>query len=143
MKIVYIAVITLFSLCFLGIETPQNPDVNASKKNIPMKANDSVLRHVVLFKFKEGTPSSTINKVEEAFSALPSKIPQIKTYEWGLNNSPEGLDKGFTHCFFLTFESEADRAIYLPHPDHKAFGAVLTPHLEDVLVLDYWTNQKN
>ena len=34
---------------------------------------------------------------------------------------------------------EADRAVYLPHPDHKAFGAVLGPHLDDVLVLDYWT----
>ena len=64
---------------------------------------------------------------------------EIKGYEWGLNNSPEGLEKGFTHCFFLSFESEEDRATYLPHPDHKAFGAVLRPHLDDVLVLDYWT----
>lgn len=100
---------------------------------------DSLLRHVVLFKFKEGTTNAQMKEVEEAFSALPSKIKQIKGYEWGLNNSPEGLDKGFTHAFFLTFESEEDRAIYLPHPDHKAFGAVLTPYLEDVLVIDYWT----
>jgi hypothetical protein len=100
--------------------------------------SESQLRHVVLFKFKEGTSEMDIKKVEDAFSALPSKIPQIKGYEWGTNNSPEGLDKGFTHCFFLTFDSEEDRAIYLPHPDHKAFGAVLTPHLDDVLVLDYW-----
>lgn len=100
---------------------------------------DSVLRHVVLFKFKEGTSASDIKKVEAAFSELPSKISQIKGYEWGLNNSPEGLEKGFTHCFFLSFESEEDRAIYLPHPDHKAFGTVLGPHLDDVLVLDYWS----
>jgi hypothetical protein len=98
----------------------------------------SQLRHVVIFKFKDGTSKEDIKKVEDAFSALPSKIPQIKGYEFGTNNSPEGLDKGFTHCFFLTFDSEEDRAIYLPHPDHKAFGAVLTPHLDDVLVLDYW-----
>jgi len=102
-----------------------------------MKA-DSVLRHVVLFKFKAGTRPEDIKKVEDAFGALPSKIPEIKSYEWGINNSPEGLEKGFTHCFFLTFKSEEDRAIYLPHPDHKAFGAALKPHLADVLVLDYW-----
>ena len=100
---------------------------------------DKELRHVVLFKFKEGTSDTEIKKVEDAFSALPSKIPQIQAYEWGLNNSPEGLDKGFTHCFFLTFNSEEDRAVYLPHPDHKAFGAILGPVLEDVLVVDYWT----
>ncbi|MEM8889844.1 MAG: Dabb family protein [Bacteroidota bacterium] len=98
------------------------------------------LRHVVLFKFKESSSEADIAKVEEAFSALPSKIPQIKGYEWGTNNSPEGLDKGFTHCFFLSFDSEEDRAIYLPHPDHKAFGDVLGPHLDDVLVVDYWTD---
>lgn len=96
------------------------------------------LRHVVLFKFKESATPEDIAKVEDAFATLPGKIPQIKDYEWGLNNSPEGLDKGFTHCFFLTFDSEEDRAIYLPHPDHKAFGGVLGPFLEDVLVLDYW-----
>ncbi len=97
------------------------------------------LRHVVLFKFKEGTTPADIQKVEAAFVALPSKIAEIKDFEWGLNNSPEGLDKGFTHCFFLTFDSEEGRAVYLPHPAHKAFGKVLGPHLEDVLVLDYWT----
>ncbi len=108
-------------------------------KTINVNQTDSLLRHVVLFKFKEGTTKAQMKEVEDAFSALPSKIEQIKGYEWGLNNSPEGLDKGFTHAFFLTFESEEDRAIYLPHPDHKAFGAVLSPYLEDVLVIDYWT----
>lgn len=113
-------------------------DTNTKSNKVSMHS-DSLLRHVVLFKFKEGTSAENIKKVEETFTALPSKISQIQGYEWGLNNSPEGLEKGFTHCFFLTFKSEKDRAIYLPHPDHKAFGAVLTPYLDDVLVVDYWT----
>ena len=41
------------------------------------------LRHVVLFKFKEGTTQSDIRKVEQAFKALPEKIPQIEGFEWG------------------------------------------------------------
>lgn len=100
---------------------------------------DSVLRHVVLFKFKEGTAPEKVQEIVDAFSALPSKIPEIASYEWGINNSPEGLNKGLTHGFLLTFNSDADRATYLPHPDHKAFGALLTPHLDDVTVFDYWT----
>lgn len=99
------------------------------------------LRHVVLIKFKEGTTEQEIRKVEEAFSALPEKIPVIRDYEWGLNNSPEGLNKGFTHCFLVTFDSEKDRATYLPHPEHKAFVKVLEPHLDDVLVVDYWSRE--
>ena len=120
--------------------TSEETALPAEAKETP-KANEKQLRHVVLFKFKESATATDIKSVEEAFSALPGKIPQIKDYEWGTNNSPEGLDKGFTHCFFLTFDSEADRAIYLPHPDHKAFGAILSPHLEDVLVIDYWTSE--
>lgn len=100
-----------------------------------------MLRHVVLFKFKDGTTAEQIKSVEDAFRALPSKIKEIKGLEWGTNNSPENLAQGFTHCFFLTFDSEKAREIYLPHPDHKAFGKVLGPYLDKVLVIDYWTNE--
>ncbi len=99
---------------------------------------DSLLRHIVLFKFKEDTSTEELATIEKTFAALPGKIPQIVDFEWGTNNSPEGLDKGFTHSFFVSFKNEEDRAIYLPHPDHKAFIAVASPHIDDVLVLDYW-----
>lgn len=103
--------------------------------------NDSKqLRHIVLFKFKEEVTKTQIEEVEDAFAELPLKIKEIKGFEWGLNNSPENLNKGFTHGFLLTFDSEKGRDIYLPHPDHKAFGEIVDPILEDVFVLDYWTN---
>ena len=104
------------------------------------KNTNKQLRHVVMFKFKETSSEADIKKVEEAFLGLPSKIDAISDFEWGTNNSPEGLDKGFTHVFFVSFNSEADREIYLPHPAHKAFVEVLSPHLEDVMVMDYWSN---
>lgn len=104
-------------------------------------AQKKELRHVVMFKFKEGTSSADIKKVEDAFRELPNKIKEIKGYEWGINNSPEKLDNGFTHVFFLTFDSEAGREAYLPHPDHKAFGKVLGPFLDKVMVLDYWAEK--
>ena len=53
--------------------------------------------------------------------------------------SPEDLDQGYTHAFLLTFPSEADRAAYLPHPDHVAFTEVVGPHVDAVHVVDYWT----
>ncbi|HEX5024546.1 MAG TPA: Dabb family protein [Agriterribacter sp.] len=97
-----------------------------------------MLRHVVLFKFKDDATAEQVKKVEDAFRELPSKIKEIKGLEWGTNNSPENLAQGFTHCFYLSFASEADRATYLPHPAHKAFGAILSPYLDKVLVIDYW-----
>ena len=103
--------------------------------------NKEMLRHVVLFKFKDGSSASDIKTVEDAFKALPSKISEIKDFEWGTNNSPENLNQGLTHCFFLTFTSEKDRDTYLVHPAHKAFGDVLKPHLDKVTVLDYWVKK--
>lgn len=129
-----------FSLLTMAVMARTTPLETMKTQPFPsLQMQDSVLRHVVLFKFKEGTSKEKIAEIENAFTALPGKIPEITGYEWGTNNSPEGLDKGFTHCFFLTFKSESDRAVYLPHPDHKAFGNLLGPYLEDVLVLDYWT----
>ena len=81
---------------------------------------------------------SNIEKVEDAFNNLPNHIAEIKDLEWGINNSPEGKDQGFTHCFILSFADEAGRATYRPHPKHKEFGEILTPHLDKVLVVDYW-----
>ena len=100
-----------------------------------------MLRHVVLFKFKDAATPAQVKEVEDAFRALPSKIKEIKSLEWGTNNSPEGLAQGFTHVFFVTFDDEAGREVYLPHPDHKAFGKVLSPYLDKVLVVDYWTQE--
>lgn len=137
MKFIYISLSIILSVLSLNQFQTKN---EISQKCLKLeKMNDSILRHVVLFKFKEGTSTADIKKVEVAFADLPSKIPQIKSYEWGLNISPEGLNKGFTHCFILTFSSAKDRDIYLPHPDHKAFGDMLTPNLDDVIVIDYWT----
>ena len=101
---------------------------------------ERLLRHVVMFDFKDSTPADSIDIITSAFAALPDKIAEIYAFEWGINNSPEGLDKGLTHCFFVTFLSEADRAIYLPHPDHQAFVSLVGPYVEDVTVIDYWTD---
>lgn len=99
------------------------------------------LRHVVAFKFKEGSTKESIQGVVDAFRALKKSIPEIAAFEWGTNVSPEKHDKGFTHQFILTFRSEKDRDVYLVHPEHQAFGKKVGPILGDVFVIDFWTQQ--
>jgi hypothetical protein len=70
-----------------------------------------LLRHVVLFKFKTGSTENDIRRMEEAFRKLPGAIKEIHSFEWGKNNSPENLNQEFTHCFFVSFKSEADRGV--------------------------------
>ena len=95
------------------------------------------VRHVVVFKFKEGTSDAQLKTIVDEFRKLPSKIPGITGFEWGRNNSPEGLDQGFTHIFLVTFRDAASRDAYLPHPAHKNFVKILGPHLEKPFVVDY------
>lgn len=138
----------LVCVSVLGCQPPDSnsdgagEDANStttSEETTPV-SEDRVLRHAVFFKFKETSSEEEVNEVVEAFRGLPEKIDAITDFAWGTNNSPEGLDDGFTHCFLLTFADEAGRDVYLPHPDHKAFGDVLRPHMEDVFVIDYWGN---
>ena len=96
------------------------------------------LQHVVCFKFKSTTTAQDTKTVEAAFQALKQKIPQIVTLEWGTNVSKEQRDKGFTHCFIVSFKSEKDRDTYIEHPEHKAFVKVAGPVLDDVFVIDFW-----
>ena len=102
---------------------------------------NTVLRHVVMFDFKDDATEQQIAEVETAFAALPDKIDAISDFEWGTNNSPEGLNDGLTHCFLVTFESEEGRDAYLPHPAHKEFVALLKPILKRVVVHDYWAKK--
>ncbi len=100
----------------------------------------SLLRHVVIFKFKESSSQAEVQEISDRFTKLPESIAVIKDFEWGLNDSPENFHQGFTHCYMLSFLSEKDRdSVYTPHPAHKAFVASLQPHLEKVFVVDYWT----
>ena len=83
------------------------------------------VRHVVVFRFKPDASPAKIRQVTDAFAALKNQIPGILAFEHGVNDSPEKLDQGFTHVYLLTFTNAAARDAYLPHPAHKAFGALL------------------
>jgi hypothetical protein len=124
MKLHALVFVTIISGCLIA------PNV--------FSADSGKLRHVVVFKYKASATEAQILKVEKAFRDLQNKIPIIQDFESGVNNSPEGLNKGLTHCFILTFGSKEDRDTYLVHPDHKAFGKVLAPIKEDVFVVDFW-----
>ena len=97
------------------------------------------VRHVVVFRFKPGASPEKIRQVTDALIALKDKIPGILAMEHGVNNSPEKLDQGFTHVFQVTFTNAAARDAYLPHPAHKAFGALLGSLgiFDAVFVVDY------
>ncbi len=98
------------------------------------------LRHIVTLQFKEGTSETELAEIVRRFGGLQNEVPGVKGFEWGLNNSNEGLSESLTHCFQLTFASEADRDAYLPHPKHTAFADWVGAWVQRVVVVDYWAH---
>ncbi len=97
----------------------------------------TIVRHFVALKFKDSAKPEEIEEVLKEFKALKQKIPYVVSMEDGANTSPEHLNKGLTHAFFLTFKNTADRDRYLVDPAHKAFVVLLKKSMEDGLVFDY------
>lgn len=103
----------------------------------PAEAAEGRFRHVVCFKFKDGTPAAEIAEIEKAFAALKGQIDTIVDFEWGTSDNIEPLNDGFTHCFLVTFAEKKGLEVYLPHPAHEAFVAKIKPLLDKVFVFDY------
>src|SRR5437762_2133629 len=105
----------LLAICLIGA------GLSMSTKSTETTAADKpgkVLRHVVLYKFKDGLPQQQLQEVIDAFSLLPKKIDTVIGFEHGPNVSPEGKSDGLTYCFCVTFRDEKGRAVYLEHPAH-------------------------
>lgn len=102
------------------------------------RAPEKLLRHIVLYKFKETTTPTQVQEVIDTFSALPKQIPQIADFECGSNVSQEGKSEGMTQAFVVSFRSDADLQTYLTHPAHLAYVNVVKDKREKVLVFDYW-----
>ena len=100
-----------------------------------------MIRHVVLFKLASGVDETAVAKVFAALNGLAGKIDGIVSISTGLDNSPEGLQRGNTHGFTVDFTDAAARDAYLPRPAHQAVGAMIVGITEGgvdgITVLDW------
>ena len=83
--------------------------------------------HVVLLKFRN---SGDANNIFAKLKNLQSQIEGIVDIRCGKNCSHEGLQKGFTHGFFVDFIDAAARDAYLHHPAHQKVGAMIVAATE-------------
>jgi hypothetical protein len=100
-----------------------------------------VLRHIVMYKFRDEATPDQVQRVIDTFAALPKQIDTIAGFGRGSNVSAEGKSEGFTHCFVVTFRDEAGLTTYLQHPAHAAYVEVVKPVRDKVIVFDYWHDE--
>ena len=75
------------------------------------------VRHIVLFRFAEGTPGERIDDLTAGLDALPAAIDVIRRYEHGpdLGVSPGTWD----YALVAEFATLDDQRTYRDHPVHQ------------------------
>lgn len=89
-----------------------------------------MIRHCVLFKFRNDVSAYERGEIYAGLSALVGQIDGLLSARFGPNVSPEGLGQGFNDGFIMDFTDAAARDRYLPHPAHKAAGSKLVAALQ-------------
>jgi hypothetical protein len=100
-----------------------------------------MITHLVLLRIRKDVPAKDVDRVFAALAGLKAKIPGISSFSGGAYSSPEGLARGYTHGFCMTFADARARDAYLPHPEHEKVKeqvlGVLDGGLDGVLAFDY------
>lgn len=129
-----IALVCALTATALSLAVSRSSSVHATPEAPPL------LRHIVLFDLKEGTPDDALAAIEAAAHQMTVDVETIHSLEWGPNLSFNTRNDGYDFVLLVNFASVEDLEIYGPHPGHDAFREVALPHVERVLVMDYWSH---
>jgi hypothetical protein len=98
-----------------------------------------MVRHIVMFRYRESAPQIHIDRFNDAFLELKTKRPGIIAIEHSIVDSPEEKNLVFSYVFLPTFQNSAARDAYIPHPNHVKFGELLDEldFVADAMVVNY------
>ncbi|WP_235424277.1 Dabb family protein [Citrobacter koseri] len=99
-----------------------------------------MIRHILFITFTDSVLQEKIQAVRSAFLQISVRVEGVTSVEWGVNDSAEEKNAGFTHCVLMTFVDDAARQRYLQHPEHDDLKTIFRPILQDIIVLDYTLN---
>lgn len=94
-----------------------------------------MIRHVVLWAFKDSVSGAERDGVVAAGRGLKATVPSLRSLEVGENVSLRRA-QGYTHVLVATFDDRDGLASYLSHPDHVLVGTRLQAAAGQLLVVD-------
>ena len=94
-----------------------------------------MIRHVVLWAFKDSVHQSERDAILAAVRALATTVPSLRSLEVGENVSPARA-QGYTHVLLESFDDREGLAAYASHPDHLPVLARLRDAAAQLLAVD-------
>ena len=95
-----------------------------------------MIKHIVMFKFKEDCSCEKIETAREMALALKGKVPQIKDIRVGIN-SDKAPESNYTIVLDVDFETIDDLNAYQVNPNHLEFGKFIKELRTDRACIDY------
>ena len=94
-----------------------------------------MLHHIIVAKFKEGTPQPEIAEIVAALRALPPQIPEIRHYQVGLDvvHSVRSYD----FALVSAFDDLAALERYRVHPKHVPVAQRLQAVCQNLIAVDF------
>jgi hypothetical protein len=95
-----------------------------------------VLRHVAVFRWKDGTSTEQVDAIVAALRALPAQIPELRGYEVG----PDAGLVAANHDFAVVADLDDAEAwaVYRDHPAHRrVIDELISPAVEARAAVQY------
>jgi hypothetical protein len=80
-----------------------------------------MIRHILLFTFREGASSDDIQTMLAEFSRFPERFPQMRDWQFGRNSSRR--DQHYEYAMTVHFQDRPALDAYLESIVHETFVA--------------------
>jgi hypothetical protein len=94
-----------------------------------------MVKHIVMFDFKDEKKEENIKKAKEMLLALLGRVPSLKKMEVGVNFSTE--ERAMDLSIYTEFEDKAGLDAYATHPQHLEVVAFVKTVVTGSKVSDY------
>ena len=94
-----------------------------------------MLHHIVLMKFKPDVSNEDVDRMQTMLDALPDKIIEIQTYEFGQDIVRS--ERSYDFALVSGFANLEAMQRYQTHPDHQKVVAHIRSICDDIIAVDF------
>jgi hypothetical protein len=99
-----------------------------------------MIKHIVLIRARPDVAAAELHSIFTELAALRGRLPGLRSVTFGRSDSPEKIERGYTHGLMVDFDDWAALKAYADDAAHKAAGARLVAAtqggIDGLLVMD-------